>query len=447
MNNIKGLATLLKEAGATRVLLIGGAVIDQIFNRPVKDWDLEVYGLTYNQIVSALTKAGLPANVVGKEFGIVKTAWDGFDIDLNIPRRDNRIGKGHRGFLSELDPNMTPKEAGRRRDLTMNSMYQDIETGEIIDPFGGLEDLKSGIVRATDLSTFIEDPLRALRIMQLLPRKGKIVDQSTMELCRSMVDEYSTLAKERVFEEFVKLLMKAPKPSVGLKFLVDSGWIIHFPELEAMIGCYQNPEWHPEGDVWEHTLRVVDFAAVAKEYIPEDWQLTFMFGALCHDIGKPLTTDSEGKSPGHDIAGVPVAEKFMRRITNDKDIINKVLIIIETHMRPGQLLHQEAGIPAWKRLHNKIRLDVVGYMSYCDSVSRFTDEPNFEELHEPSRMALKFFKEFGVSRIKPILTGKDLIAAGIAEGPEIGQRLSVAYEAQLDGITDRGALLNIALRQ
>lgn len=431
---MRGLIRALGRAGG-RPLLIGGAVIDRIYGREVKDWDIEVYGLSLSQITEVLVASGYPANMTGKAFGIIKTSVDGLDVDLSVPRRENKTGVGHRGFDVEFDPTMTPAEAGRRRDLTINSMYQDMETGEIVDPFGGLGDLRAGVLRATDPKTFVEDPLRALRVMQLLPRKGKVVAPSTLALCRGMAGEFDSLPKERVFEEFNKLLLKADKPSMGLEFLKESGWLRHFPELQALVGCEQNPDWHPEGDVWEHTLRVVDVAARLHTQLPNDWGLAYMYGAMLHDVGKPVTTTEELLSPGHDVAGVPLAEAFMRRLCDNATLIKRVCKIIACHMRPGQLTQSGAKLSAWKRLHNELRLDVCAYMSRADSTSRYGDA--VDAPHPPSKVALRHFEEFGEEPIPPILMGRHLIERGLKPGPVFGEILERAYRAQIEsGIED-----------
>jgi len=300
---IQSLVRRIESAGGS-ARLVGGAVIDAIGGRQPKDWDLEVFGLSFDRLSSMFADEG--ANLVGAQFGIIKLSaskCDGLDIDINVPRRDNHIGKGHKDLLTEFDPGMSVEEAARRRDFTINSMAFDLGTGELLDPFGGKADLANGVLRATDGELFVQDPLRALRAMQLLARKCPHghVDPSTMNLIRGMVDSFPHLAKERVWEEFKKLLMKAERPSVGLEFLRDSGWIVHFPELADLIGCEQHPEWHPEGDVWIHSMHTVDSAAWVRDNadLPEGWAEAFMVGTLCHDVGKPSTIGSPARSCPH----------------------------------------------------------------------------------------------------------------------------------------------------
>ena len=436
--DIKRLVEVISSAGGS-CLLIGGGVIDSICKREVKDWDIEVYNLSLSEIEMILEANSYQADLVGKAFGIIKTKAGELDVDLSVPRRENKSGTGHKGFDVEFDPTMTPKEAGRRRDLTINSMYLNMETGEIVDPFNGLNDLQQGIIRATDPQTFAEDPLRVLRVMQLLPRKGKVVDPATIDLCKSLKDQFSTLPKERIFEEFSKLLLKAERPSEGLNFLLACEWLDHFPALRELVGCPQNPVHHPEGDVWAHTLLVVDAAAQFKGAIPKDWQLAYMLGALLHDVGKPSVTAEDMTAYGHDMAGVPVTRGFMAQLTNDKELTERVVKVVQYHMAPGALHRGQSKVSAWKRLHNNIRLDVIGLISKADSLSRYGD---LNQVHLPSELALGYFSQFGENNIPPVLLGRHLISAGMKPGKEFGVLLRKAYEIQIEeGIEDVDLLL------
>jgi tRNA nucleotidyltransferase (CCA-adding enzyme) len=460
-HEVKHACARLQAAGGLP-LIVGGAVVDVIQGRTPKDFDIEVFGLGWDAIKKCFEDH--PIKEVGEAFGILTVNMDGVDIDINIPRTDNRVGKGHKGFHAALDPTMSPKEAARRRDFTINTLSFDPFTGEVVDEWGGLRDLDAGVLRATDPELFVQDPLRALRAMQLLARKAKSVDPATMDLIRSMVDEFDDLAPERVHEEWRKLLLKADKPSVGLNFLRESGWIVHFPELEALIGCGQHPEWHPEGDVWNHSLLVVDQAVWASrlcysEGIPEEWTEAFMFGALLHDVGKPSTTVfpkmvADGEFPeerlwtayDHDRAGVPLGESFMRRLTNNKKLTQNVCAIIEEHMQPWNLFQGGAGLSAYKRLHNRLRLDILGWMCRCDGCGKGAQHISDPALkHGPSEACWEWFDEIGPEPVKPILLGRHLLETGLKPGPEIGERLRKAYEVQLDGVDDLDALLKVAL--
>ena len=421
-----------------RSYLVGGAVIDILKERPLKDWDIEVYKLSLQKLEDLLSKYGKP-NLVGKSFGIINLRVDGVEYDFSIPRKENRVGLGHKDFQVELVPDIAPEEAAYRRDLTINSMFFDLVKKSLVDPYDGLKDLNAGILRHTS-EKFTEDPLRVLRIMQLLPRKGKTVAPETIELCKSLADQYSTIANERVFEEWNKLLMKADRPSMGLQFLVDCKWIKHYPELDALRETPQRYEWHPEGSVWIHTMLVVDNAAVLRDELPDEWKESFMYGMLLHDVGKAVTTAVDLTAHGHNKEGVPIAEEFMGRLTTERKLIDQILRVVRYHMRPGQLYGAKAKESAWKRLHNAIPLNVIGYVSKGDAAGRAGR--SLADEHPPSEKAFQLFKEYGKEKIPAALMGRDLIKAGYEPGPIFGKMLSKAYEIQIDeGVTDKDILL------
>lgn len=448
--NVKEIANILKDKGATAINLVGGAVIDLLQGREVKDYDMEVYGLSYEGLFSLLSTHG-KVTTCGKEFGIIKF-YDGTDeFDFSLPRKENKCGVGHKGFNVELDSSLTIEEASKRRDLTINAISYDIISEEYHDPFNGISDVSEGCIKMVNKETFMEDSLRPLRVMQLLARKGVYVDSNTLDTCREMKHLFSELPKERVFEEFNKLLLKSTKPSVGLQFLVDSEWIINFPELSALIGCPQNPDKHPEGDVWEHTKLVVNYASSLLHNIEEEWKLAFMYGALCHDLGKPVSTDPVTLTAyDHDKTGVEYTVSFLNRLTGDKKLIERVSGLTAYHMQLRFLYAGSAGNSAWKRLQNKFqRLDVLSYLTLADDYSR----PNKTipdggcPVHN---LALDKYAQFGQTKIKPILTGKDLIAAGFDQknrdvACQFGVALDAAYQVQIDDdVTDKDVLLNIA---
>lgn len=420
--------------------LVGGAVIDSINNNPIKDWDIEVYGVDYQTIVDTLKELGVDSDLVGKSFGVLKTTLsiDGIpqDIDISLPRTETKVGEGHKGFKVEVSTVLDTKQASRRRDLTINSIMKNLKTGEIVDNWGGQGDLLNGILRHVDCNTFKEDPLRVLRVMQLLPRKGRTVSRDTIQLCRSMFDMFKELPKERVYEEFNKLLLKSSHPSQGLRFLRDCDWIEHFPVLLDLIGCQQHPTHHPEGDVWTHTLLVLDHAANVRDELDEEWRLPFMWGMLLHDIGKPSTTEFTEKgytAYNHDVVGAEMATVFMSTMTTDKKVIERVRTIVMEHMNARPLL--SAGKSSWRRLHNRIRLDIIGAVSMSDTKGRTTGrDTGGDSIYE---ICKDYYKEFGVKKIPKIITGRVLIDEyGFKEGKYLGMFINRLYELQLDGYSE-----------
>jgi len=434
-------AFLLKVADlGAQPLLVGGAVIDILANRQVKDWDIEIHGLAVSQIVEVVESLGHKANLAGASFGVIKTMFDGVDIDLSVPRRENKVGKGHKGFEATFDQ-MSHREAARRRDITINAMMLDLLTEELIDPFDGASDLAEGRIRAVDANTFAEDPLRVLRVVQLLPRKGKFVEPSTINLCRSMIGSFYELPAERLLEEFRKLLLKAKKPSLGLEFLNDCGWLMHFPELNALVGCQQNPEHHPEGDVWTHTMMVVDAAAEIRSEIPEDLRFPFMLAALLHDVGKPSTTAPDLSSHGHDKAGVPIASEFLSRIKASNAVKSITLSLVEFHMRPWQLLSGEAKLSAWRRLRLKVDLNLLVMLAVADHAGRLGH--SVREVKNAAKPTFDIIRSLDDEPTAPLVTGKDLIERGFAPGPEMGKKLRELFELQLEGATREELLASL----
>jgi len=348
---------------------------------------------------------------------------------------------------------MTVKEAARRRDFTINAMAVDLNTGQVLDPFGGLSDAQRGILRATDPRLFLQDPIRGLRGMQLLARKARKVDPATKQLIRQLAPLYSMVAKERVQEEFNKLLLKARKPSIGLHLLRQTGGLEWFPELAAQINAPQRPDYHAEGDVWTHMLLTVNQAARIRHCLPEEDRLAFMYAAMLHDIGKPLSTRLERAPPelyltayGHDKEGRVPAEAFMRRLTNDKNLITKVVGMVGLHMQPHHLARGDAKQAAYIRLAKKaeaegIRLDMLGYLALADKAGSVglgyvkIDPETCRPVKDATKeqiftYAERFAKEENL--LQPVVMGRDLRDAGLIPGREFTPALKAAFEAQTD---------------
>ena len=351
---ILDIARAVKAAGG-RALLVGGYVRDRFLGLDAKDVDVEVFGLELAALQSLLGGFGRVVRV-GESFGVLRLAH--VDADFSLPRRDSKVATGHRGFAVASDPHLDFESAARRRDLTINSMSLDPLSEELIDPFGGRRDLERGVLRATDARAFPEDPLRALRVAQFVARFRMSPDPVLLDLCRKApLDEISG---ERIFEEVRKLLLKGQRPSEGLRFLQTSGLLRFFPELEALDGVPQDPEWHPEGDVWVHTLLVVDEAAMMREGNDDD--LALMLGALCHDFGKPFTTCTDGqgriRSPRHSERGVDPARALLERLRAPKELVRRVCALVEHHLAPALFVRNGAAAKGYRRLARK--LDACG---------------------------------------------------------------------------------------
>ena len=429
---VRLVAELVKRAGG-RALLVGGCVRDGLLGLEPKDFDIECFGLSAPDLQRVLEQR-FTLDLVGLSFGVIKLHH--FDIDVAMPRRETKLGLGHRAFDMEYDPSLTVAEAAARRDFTVNAIYRDPLTDEVIDPWNGRADLENRVLRHVS-SHFSEDPLRVLRGMQFVARFDLAPAPETVEICRGMVPE--GLAPERQFAEWAKLLTKGVKPSKGLAFLRATGWVAHYPELAHLIGCRQDPAWHPEGDVWNHTLCCLD--AFAKERDEgaraEGEDLVVGLAVLCHDFGKPACTAYDPvkkriRSLGHDEAGVEPTLSFLRRLTNEDRLLKEVPPLVRLHMRPFAMWRDKASDGAIRRLAAKVvRIDRLLRVAAADDAGR----PPFPSEREPLRWLAEQAERLRIadSAPKPIVRGRDLIELGMKPGVEFGKILKAAYEAQLDG--------------
>ena len=426
---IIALAKDVKKAKG-RILIVGGSVRDGLLGICPKDIDIEVYGVSVNDLEKILV-GKFRIDVVGQSFGVF--ILKDLQIDISIPRRESKIGPKHTDFKVDGDPSMSPLHAAARRDFTINSISLDPLNGEIIDPYNGRSDLSNKLLRHVS-SAFTDDPLRVLRGMQLVARFGLSVDPTTIELCRTLYP--SDLPKERLWEEWKKLILLGNDISLGLKFIYECGWLQYFPELEAIVGCEQDPEWHPEGDVWKHTGYCMD--AFAKQRIEDPWEdLIVGLAVLCHDFGKPKTTymdkNQRIRSPRHEIEGVPIARNFLNRLTNQKAVASEVLPLVELHMRPLALYKGNAGDAAIRRLAASVqRVDRLVRVSYADQLGR---PPLKIKQFPEGEWLLKKAEALHIqsNAPKPLLMGRHLISLGMKPDASFNTYLKLAYKAQLDG--------------
>ena len=370
---VLALAQTVRDVGG-RALLVGGCVRDLLLSIEPKDWDLEVYGIEPARLRALLDQFG-PVNVVGEAFTVYKL---GPDLDVSLPRRERKSGRGHRAFVIEGDPSMTIEDAARRRDFTVNAILQDPLTNEVIDPFGGRQDLDSKILRAVSVETFAEDSLRVLRAAQLAARFEFRVHPDTAELCRTI--DLSDLPAERVWGELEKLLLRARLPSIGLGWLQALGALDQlFPEIKTLIDVPQDPEWHPEGDVFVHTRLVLDRARELIADLSYAKQVAVMLASLAHDFGKPATTefiDGRLRSRGHEEAGVAPTEKFLDRLNihtlDGYDVRAQVIALVREHLKPGEFYKKrdEVGDGAFRRLARKCELELLYRVAKADSLGR-----------------------------------------------------------------------------
>jgi len=431
------IAGAVRERGG-RALVVGGWVRDRL-SADVSavapdELDMEVFGIPVDELPTILERFG-KVEPIGRSFPVYKIA----NIDVGLPRRESKSAAGHKGFLVDGDPSMSLEEAARRRDFTVNAISWDPLTGEYFDPVGGRSDLSKNILRAVDAATFGDDSLRVLRAVQFAARFEMALDESTRALCRSI--RLDDLPPERIWGEIEKLLLRAARPSIGFALALELGVIDQlFPELKALVGCEQEPEWHPEGDVWVHTLQVIDQARTRIDDLDHADRLIVMLGAVTHDFGKPATTavlDGRIRSMNHEEEGVAPAAAFLDRLNihsiDGKDVREQVLGLVAHHLKPGMLykVREQLTDGAFRRLSQKVNLELLARVAKSDCLGRLPG--NFD--CSAMDWFLERARELGVDRSppKPLLLGRHLLELGMKPGPEMGALLKQIYEKQLDG--------------
>ena len=440
-NNILAFCKDIKENGGL-ALIVGGAVRDFVLRKDndPKDIDIEIYKLSLEKIVFiAGQHADRRLNLVGASFGVIKCQIDGVDIDMSLPRLDNKVGKGHKGFIPEFKSDLTVEQAAARRDFTINAMAYCPIDRKLIDPFMGESDGKRFRLVPTS-PAFMEDSLRVLRGMQFAGRFGYNASIETREMAKRMIDEYGELATERIWGEWEKWASKSLIPSAGLDFLLDCGWLKLYPEIADLVGVQQDKEWHPEGDVYEHTCHVVDAMAIicSREKISGERKLVLMFAALCHDMGKPSTTTNESgrwKAPKHDKAGVPLAESFLKSIGCPAKIIEKVLPLVSEHMAHISLIESDRTV---RRLAMRLHPANVNDLALVVAADMSGRPPLKPDNHPRIERILEIAKKLEIENNKPVplIKGRHLLQLGYKEGPELGERLKFLFEKQLEGVFD-----------
>ena len=449
---IKKLAERVAELGG-RAYFVGGIVRDEIMGRPIKDVDIEVHGISETILETVLKEIGKPIRF-GSAFGVYSLA--GHNIDIALPRSESKSGAGHRDFDIRIDPFIGIKEAARRRDFTMNALLKDVLTGEITDSYGGTEDIKNRIIRHIDDRKFGEDPLRALRAAQFRSRFGFQVAPSTISICRTL--DLRFLSAERVEMEMKKALLESRQPSEFFECLREMGQLGYwFQELEQLIGLEQNPAFHPEGDVWTHTMMVLDRAARFRPCVSDPY--AFMLLALTHDLGKITTTEFVNgaiHAYGHELQGAEIAERFLDRVCHGNEIKRYIRNMLPNHMRPNKIAESRSAVKKTNRLFDDVVApsDLI-YFAICDKPKLPHIMLSKENKEDPSGLYTESEKTREKERIdflfdrleiyktmmsEPYVTGKDLINNGITPGDDFSLILEYAHKLRLAGIPKESAL-------
>ena len=427
---------LVKE-GATPYIVGGGFVRDELLGHTSDDVDVEVHGIDETNFIEVLSRFG-EVEEVGASFGVY--LLEGLDVDFSLPRQEFSSGEGHRDFAVSIDPTMGTEVAARRRDFTINALMQDALTGEVIDHFDGISDLEEGVIRHIDTDTFIEDPLRILRAARFAARFDFEVSPETLELMETMVEQGSleALPIERVFGEVEKALF-TDRPSVFFEILRGVGALqVLFPEIEELARTPQDPIHHPEGDVFIHTMMVLDEAANFRERVVEQNQLGFMLSALFHDIGKPATTvvGNNGRVTAHrhESAGADMIRDLLRnRLTENNRLIDYVEAMTRDHMSPIAF-YPNASARAFRRLARRVNIEEIFLLAEADHYGRGGIEPgSFQVYNDFFEEIISEYNLREADQIVPVVTGHDLIERGMTPGPEFGVILEEAFDLQLEG--------------
>ncbi|WP_330848579.1 CCA tRNA nucleotidyltransferase [Aliarcobacter butzleri] len=365
----------LQELGS-RPILVGGCVRDSFLNKKVKDYDVEIFNFDSLEILEKSLKKFGNVNLVGKIFGVLTLKIDEYDFDFSLPRIEKKTGNSHTDFEVSTNANLSFKEAAIRRDFTINAIGYDYFKNEILDPFGGMNDLKNKIIKHIDDKTFVEDSLRVYRSVQFASRFEFKIDENTKILCKKIVSsgELKFLPKERVFEELKKLFLKSKKPSLGLSLLKEFN----------IMNIEQNLE------------EIDNLAFILKDKNYDDFRKLYLFySCLCKSMNEDETFS------------------YIKNLTDDKKFIKNILILNETNLTND--------IKILKRLSLKLKLEdlIVLNQAFKNQIllEVFEILKNLDILNSP---------------IKPLVLGKDLIKLGFVPSEKFKEILDFAFNLQIE---------------
>jgi len=425
---IKNLSTLIKNAGG-RSFFVGGYVRDYLLGKESFDYDIEVHGLSKDKLVEILSSIA-PIDRKGEAYGIF--SFIDYDIDVALPRIEEKVGNKHTDFKITIDPFLSFEDSCKRRDFTINAMLLDTLTNELIDPFNGKNDLESKIIRHVNSASFSEDPLRVLRAAQFAARTGFVIDKTTIELCRKI--DLTSLSPKRVEDEMKKALLLSTKPSLFFINLKEMNQLSYwFKEVEQLIGVPQNPNYHPEGNVFNHTMEVIDRAALIKNRASNKY--LFMLSALTHDFGKVITTTNTNgviHSIFHEIKGCQLINPFLERLNLDTRNIRFINNMVFLHMMPGLIYRDKSSIKASNKMFDKAynKMDLI----------LFYEVDNKEVNEDYESFMLDRLKIYEETMKLPYVTGNDLIENGIIENEHFKEYLKEAHQMRLAQIPKKQAL-------
>lgn len=443
-DELKTILKHLQEKGS-KPLLVGGCVRDHFLKKTIKDYDIEVFNIKDFETLTKHLKPFGDVKLVGKSFGVLKLLTKNYEYDFALPRREKKIAAGHKGFEVITDAYLDYKEAAIRRDFTINSLAYDFSKDEFLDPFNGLKDLKSKTLKHINKNSFKEDPLRVYRAAQFASRFEFSIHEDTITLCQELVKsgELEFLAKERILEEFKKFLLKAKKPSLAFFYLKEFGVLKYFEELQALVYCPQDKVYHPEGDVWVHTLMCLD--EMAKLRTGDDKRdLILMLAIICHDFGKPYCTkEIDGKitSYKHESLGIEPTKTFLAKLLDEQKIVDEVCTLVKCHLLPFAFFLQNPSLKAIKRLATKVNIENLCLVCLADCLGR--DIKDKEKCPKAINYLLEEAKKLEVHNepLKSLVQGRDLIKLGFSPSKKFKDILEFAYNLQLDEDKNKEELL------
>ncbi|NQV12065.1 HD domain-containing protein [Candidatus Uhrbacteria bacterium] len=446
-----------------RAYYVGGTVRDRILGIDAKDVDIEVHGVEAGALKVIVESHFKDVKEMGAAFGVLHTHVEDMDVDISLPRKDSKIGAGHKGFDVNVDPNMSIEDALKRRDFTINAMLEDMLDGTVHDPYGGRQDLNDRILKVVDKQTFGEDPLRVLRGVQLAGRLELKVEATTEALMKSMSSQLHELSIDRKRTEWRKLFLKAHKPSIGLDLAYRIGvFEDDMPLVRDMVETEQEFEWHPEGCVWNHAMWVTDEAVLIaeREDLSDDDRLTLVLGGFCHDCGKPETTkivDGRIRSPGHPAAGSLRVKSFLGAMGLTK-YADAVTPLVKYHMYP---------YPCWKKrdtdeafsdgafrnLARKLKpsnIEMLSWVAEADSRGRGPFPEGFVGKNpDASFWFIERAKDLDIHHGPPadVISGRDMIKMGFKPGPHFGLVIRAANELQDEHGMSRNEIMDRILKK
>ncbi len=381
------------EKNKARPIIIGGFIRDSLLNIDSDDIDIEIYNISsFEKLENILEEFG-SINRVGKSFGVCKLKIDNFVLDFSLPRIDSKIASGHSGFDIKVQKNLNFKDAARRRDFSMNAIGFDVTTKALLDPFNGINDLKEKTLKMVDAETFVEDPLRVLRAVQFCSRFDLKMDKELFLLCKRMVETniLSELAKERIYEEIKKILLKSKKPSIGFKLLKELGALKYFPHL----GILKEKDWVQSMDAIN---KIAELKLTNKRT-----NEVLMLASLCYK-----STSSE-------------IQDFLYRLSNDKALLNSILILQENLKTIINIHSKKINDYELYKLATKVNIEELAILS--------------EAIFGVGKNIASRAKELKIinKKLPVILLGRDLVESGLEPSCEFSKILDAAYEAQMHG--------------